>query len=378
MYQPEEPFNPQRPIDRLRLLAEELFHRYLTPLSIGVAVIGVVVVLAGPVRGLLLGGRGGSPGGGGRSIADGLAELAGGGSADNLINVASVDRGLVPYTIIPDRPRDAVEVYTVKTGDTLFGIANQFGITPEVLFWANSESLGDNLHYLTPGMDLYILPVEGVYHFSDGVLTIRQIADRYQANVEDVLSSPYNELDEYTADDVPPWGMHIVVPGGQREIVDWPPAIVAVVDEVTGVVTQGFMPGMGGSCPSGIAGSGGSGVWARPVGDYTVTTPFTTGHSGVDLAAPLGTPVTASDSGVVIFSGWNDYGYGILVVLDHGNGWTTYYAHLSSTAVGCGQYVSRGGLVGQIGSTGRSSGPHVHFEMRWNHTPDNPASYIGF
>jgi murein DD-endopeptidase MepM/ murein hydrolase activator NlpD len=65
-------------------------------------------------------------------------------------------------------------------------------------------------------------------------------------------------------------------------------------------------------------------------------------------------------------------------VLDHGNGWTTYYAHLSSTAVGCGQYVSRGGLVGQIGSTGRSSGPHVHFEMRWNHTPDNPASYIGF
>ena len=119
-------------------------------------------------------------------------------------------------------------------------------------------------------------------------------------------------------------------------------------------------------------------MWARPVGSYTITTPFTTGHSGIDLAAPLGTPVTASDSGVVIFSGWNDYGYGILVVLDHGNGWTTYYAHLSSTAVGCGQYVSRGGLVGQMGSTGRSSGPHVHFEMRWNHTPDNPASYIGF
>jgi murein DD-endopeptidase MepM/ murein hydrolase activator NlpD len=83
---------------------------------------------------------------------------------------------------------------------------------------------------------------------------------------------------------------------------------------------------------------------------------------------------------MVLYSGWvnADWGYGILVVLDHGNGWTTYYAHLSQTYVSCGQVISRGSPLGAVGSTGNSSGPHVHFEMRWGHNPDNPAFYVGF
>jgi murein DD-endopeptidase MepM/ murein hydrolase activator NlpD len=147
-----------------------------------------------------------------------------------------------------------------------------------------------------------------------------------------------------------------------------------------GQVVYGFMQGMAGSCAAGIRGGGGSGAWITPVSSYTVTQPFAPWHSGMDLANVIGTPVHAADTGVVIYSGWvpQSWGYGQLVVLDHGNNWTTYYAHLNSINVGCGQTVPRGGLIGAIGTTGNSNGPHLHFEMRWNHTPDNPASYIGF
>ena len=375
MDQTGDPLIPQTPSTRLRWLVSEVLNRYLTVISVAVAVIGLALVIAGPVRAML--NRPAEGGGSGGPWLPGQG-LAGVGENDlPVIDEEVVNRQPVPYTIIPDRPRDTVVTYTVKPGDTLFAIANMFGITPNTLFWANSETLGDNVHMLQPGIDLYILPVEGVYHFSDGEHSLQWIADRYNANVEDIINSEYNELSEYTPDDIPPWGMRIVVPGGQREIVDWTPPIVETVDERTGTVIRGFMPGMAGSCPP-ITGRGGTGVWSRPLSSYTITTPFMTGHSGIDLAAPLGTPVMAADSGVVIFSGWNDWGYGILVVLDHGNGWTSYYGHLSATAVSCGQFVSRGEYIGQVGSTGRSTGPHLHFELRWAHTPDNPALYIGF
>jgi murein DD-endopeptidase MepM/ murein hydrolase activator NlpD len=177
--------------------------------------------------------------------------------------------------------------------------------------------------------------------------------------------------------------MRIVIPGGERAIVAWSPPVTTVsvraANGTTRVIT-GFMQGMPGSCPAGIAGQGGSGLWLNPMdpGSYTITQPFASWHSGLDLAGVTGGPVRAADTGVVIFAGWNNYGYGDLVVLDHGNGWTTYYAHLNSNSVGCGATVQRGQVVGGVGSTGNVTGPHLHFEMRWLHTPDNPAGYIAF
>jgi murein DD-endopeptidase MepM/ murein hydrolase activator NlpD len=110
---------------------------------------------------------------------------------------------------------------------------------------------------------------------------------------------------------------------------------------------------------------------------YTITRPFTSWHTGIDLAAPSGTPVLAANGGVVIFAGWNSWGYGNTIVLSHGP-FTTLYGHLSSINVGCRQVVNAGQVIGGVGSSGNSSGPHLHFEIRYLDVPTNPASTIGF
>jgi murein DD-endopeptidase MepM/ murein hydrolase activator NlpD len=87
-------------------------------------------------------------------------------------------------------------------------------------------------------------------------------------------------------------------------------------------------------------------------------------HYGIDIDGENGDPITAADNGVIVYAGWNDWGYGEMIVIDHGQGWQTLYAHLSSVNVSCGQEVYRGDLIGTMGSTGNSSGPHLHFELR--------------
>jgi len=122
----------------------------------------------------------------------------------------------------------------------------------------------------------------------------------------------------------------------------------------------------------------GTGYFIRPTPRYNFTQGYSALHAGVDLAIDAGTPVFAADSGTVVYAGWNPGGYGNLVVLDHGNGWRTYYAHLQSVHVRCGEWLSRGSTIGEIGSTGNSSGPHLHFEMLRFGIAVNPAGYIRF
>jgi len=359
-----EAFEPERSI----------VSRLLTPISIGALIVGLVLFAIGPIRMLLQRGSGGLPEGpGGANPAVLLL-----GDSDDTNEGATVQRVAEPFTIVPERPRNDIQKYTVQPGDTLFSIANRFDLDPSSIFWANTVQLRD-VHMMQVGMELNILPVDGVLHRSDETLTIEQIADQYNADFDDIIFSEYNELSEFDRNYVPPWGMQIVVPGGTSEVIDFRPSVVEVVDQTTGNIVRGFMPGMAGSCAPGIAGGGGSGGWTLPVTAPNLAQGFYPGHSGIDLAANVGTPALAADTGVVVFSGWvdPDWGYGILVVLDHGNGFTTYYAHLSSINVGCGQQVSRGSSVGQIGSTGNSSGPHLHFEIRSGDIPVDPAGFVG-
>ncbi len=380
MDQTDETFVPRKKLALTGQQIIEFFRKNFTATAIAVGILGLTAVVLGPVRLLLV--ESGDLTGEESVLPIGTGLQVAGGDSDGWQSDAVVERKPVAYTTIPDRTRNRVSTYTVQAGDTLFAIAENFGVEPNTLLWANSDSLHNNVHMLQPGIDLFIMPVDGVYHTADGVRTIQWIADNYGVDPETILNSEYNDLEDYTAADIPPWGMRIVIPGGISDAVDWTPPVQEVVDSSTGAVSYAFMPGMGGSCASGIVGSGGSGVWAPPIspGSYAFTQGYYFGHSGIDLAAPVGTPVIAADSGVVVFSGWVDasWGYGILVVLDHGNGWTSYYAHLSSAGAGCGQVVSRGEYVGAVGSTGNSSGPHLHFEMRWGHEPDNPAAYVGF
>jgi hypothetical protein len=362
--------------ERIAVLAHFL-DRYITIVAITVAVIGVASMALGPVRSLL---TQQSPSPSAVSSGAGQVNMGITDSSSLAIALDPFSRQFEPFTTIPDRPRRDVVGYTIKAGDTLFGIAGLFGLKPETLFWSNRETLLDDVHLIKPGINLSILPVDGVYYKSDGEHNIDWIAQKYQVDPLAIINSQYNDLQGASPSDVPDWGRQIVVPGGTSDFLPQQPAIVQTTDTRTGRVVTSFMGGMPGSCSAGIGGGGGTGAWIPPVspGSYTVTQGYAPWHSGLDLASVVGTSVHAADTGVVVFSGWNIYGYGNLVVLDHGNGWTTYYAHLNSISVGCGQTVGRGSGLGTVGTTGNSTGPHLHFEMRWQHNPDNPAGYVGF
>jgi murein DD-endopeptidase MepM/ murein hydrolase activator NlpD len=108
----------------------------------------------------------------------------------------------------------------------------------------------------------------------------------------------------------------------------------------------------------------------------TITQGYWYGHRAIDIGAPPGSAVLATDGGFISFAGWTDVGYGYLIVVDHANGFATYYAHLSNLYVMEGQAVDRGKVIGAVGNTGNSTGPHLHFEVRYEGTQQNPRAYL--
>ena len=120
----------------------------------------------------------------------------------------------------------------------------------------------------------------------------------------------------------------------------------------------------------------GTGTFVWPLVSRNFTQYFWVGHPGIDVAAVEGSAVFAADTGTVTFAGWNIYGYGNLIVVNHGNGFETFYAHLSGINVVPGQIVYQGNVIGATGNTGNSSGPHIHFEVRWNANQGDPCGYI--
>lgn len=279
-----------------------------------------------------------------------------------------------PFTLIPDRPRRNVIGYTIVEGDTIFSIAERYGLAPESIAWANDRSIIGNLR---PGQVINILPVDGVYHTTIGSRTIAEIAASY--GISDpylIIDSEYNNLFGASPDTVLPSGTQIVIPGGVAEQISWNPVVEREGgDSQSGGSFVSFAPGEAGSCGR-VANVGGS-FWASPIDSYSFVRGFTSWHTGVDLSAQVGTPVKAANGGVVIFAGWNSWGYGNTIVLSHGP-FTTLYGHLSSINVGCGQVVSAGQFIGGVGSSGNSSGPHLHFEIRYLDQPQNPTATIPF
>lgn len=284
-----------------------------------------------------------------------------------------------PFTVIPDRPRSEVIQYSVVEGDTIFTIAERFGLKPESIAWANDRSIIGNLR---PGRTINILPVDGAYRTVPASESIQSIAEFFGVDPYDIIDSEFNDLFGTTPDTVLTSGTQVVVPGGEAEQISWNPTVQR--EEGTsggGGGTQGgriiFEPGDPGSC-GWVDNPGGGGSWTNPMGGgYTWSRGFTSWHTGVDLAAPEGTPVKAANGGTVIFQGWNSYGYGYTVVLAHGP-FTTLYGHLSSIFVGCGQWVDAGTIIAGVGTSGQSSGPHLHFEIRSNDIPQDPTFTMPF
>jgi murein DD-endopeptidase MepM/ murein hydrolase activator NlpD len=275
-----------------------------------------------------------------------------------------INRLALLHTTLPDIPRYDVFQYEVQKGDTIFGIADKYHLKPETILWGNYNTLADDPHRLKPGQKLNILPTDGVYyewHAGDG---LNGVAQFYHVQPEEILTWPGNRLNRDSLGDLSnpniPVGTWLVIPGGSREFVTWSaPRITRANPSVAKI----FGPGACGKIVDGPVGSG-TFVWPT-IEKYLSGYDYSpeTNHWGIDIAGQLGNAIFASDSGVVVYAGWNDWGYGNVVVIDHGNGWQTLYAHMSAFNVDCGSYVNQGDTIGAMGSTGNSSGPHLHFEM---------------
>jgi murein DD-endopeptidase MepM/ murein hydrolase activator NlpD len=276
-------------------------------------------------------------------------------------------------TNIPTRSRVDVITYNVQQGDSIFSIADQFSLKPETILWGNFDVLEDNPHVLKTGQEINILPTNGIYYQWEEGDSITAVAEEFRVEPEAILEYPGNRFDltEIDNPDIEP-GTWLIIPGGWRPIKDWgPPAITRQNPASAAYYGSGHC----GSVYEGALGTG-SFIWptvSRQISGYTYNPPI---HPAIDIGGAVGNAIFAADSGVVVYAGWSEYGFGYLVVIDHGNGWQSAYAHLSSVAVSCGQSVARGTTIGGLGSTGRSSGPHLHFELVYNGSKVNPFNFL--
>jgi hypothetical protein len=285
-----------------------------------------------------------------------------------------VQRKLNIHTIIPSRPRLEVLSYTVEQGDSLFGIADRYGLQPETILWGNYDTLKDNPHALSPDQELNILPVDGTYYEWHEGDTLDGVANFFQVEPEAILDWPGNELNpgmDYDNPDIEP-GTMIVIPGGKREWVSWQaPRVTRSNPAAASIIGPGF-------CGQVVDGAIGTStfVWPTP-GRQISGFSYSSFHPAIDIGGAIGNAIYASDTGVVVYAGWNTYGYGNLVIIDHGTGWQSLYAHLDRIDVGCGQSIFQGSQVGTMGVTGNSSGPHLHFELQSDqYGKVNPLNFL--
>ncbi|MBI2065475.1 MAG: peptidoglycan DD-metalloendopeptidase family protein [Candidatus Zambryskibacteria bacterium] len=234
-----------------------------------------------------------------------------------------------------------ISVYIVRKGDTLSEIAEMFGVSTNTILWANDIKTSS----IREGQELVILPISGVRHVVKGGDTLQSVANKYKADLGDILS--YNGL--AASSKIKP-GDIIIIPDGVIS------ATQTSLAKASGVQMSQAYPTY-------------TGYYLRPVSGRK--TQGIHGNNGVDLAAPTGTPILAAADGKVIVSrngGYNG-GYGTYVVINHSNGTQTLYAHMSRNNVSVGQNVAQGQTIGAVGSTGKSTGPHLHFEIRGARNP---------
>ena len=245
-------------------------------------------------------------------------------------------------TLISEKPRAEIVNYTVRPGDTVSGIAQKFGISIDTIRWANDL---ESISSIKPGQTLKILPVTGIAHKVKKGETIYSIAKYYSTDPQGMVDFPFNTFvnDETFALAV---GQALIVPDAvMPKATPWAPgAYIARRTPDAGTVVA-------------------SGIFVWPTSG-TISQPFRWYHKGIDIANKGGPAVLAVDAGKIIMAGWPDgQGYGNRVLIDHGNGYQTLYAHLAKIYVTPGQTVKRGDQIGVMGSSGRSTGIHLHFEV---------------
>lgn len=236
-------------------------------------------------------------------------------------------------------------LYVVHKGETVAQIAKMFDLSVDTILWANDLSRGAALR---EGQSLIILPVDGVQYSVNKGDTIRGIAKKYKSDATEILD--FNDLD---SDHVLAIGEVLIIPGAKESTAGAAPATSPVRSSSKLPVYAGY--------------------YTHPVPAGHKTQGLH-GNNGVDYGAPVGTPVYAAAEGTVILSQYragNPWfgGYGNFIVIEHPNGTKTWYAHLSAVYTQVGVHVGKGQWIGEVGNTGKSTGPHLHFEMRGAKNP---------
>ncbi len=330
---------------------------------------------------------------GGRSV---LVTILGADSPDVVIEVAASNEPLLPpvfyresvaleSTVAPDlesilafdeltasptttKPssakRTTIEEYVVAEGDTIGTIAEQFDLSITTILWSNNLSVRS---IIRPGDTLTILPVDGITHTVKSGDTLSRIASTYGVTSAEIVD--FNNLAD--ANDLT-IGESLLVPGGEKQ-APTPSRSVASVRNL-------FTPEQTSASPSPLAGSANM-IWPTDLskintyyGQYYVYGR----HYGLDIDCNYNNNNYAAADGIVTFSGWNRGGYGYFVQIDHGNGLVTAYGHHAKLYVSKGDSVTQGQPIGLCGTTGRSTGTHLHFEVRVNGQAVNPLNYVSY
>jgi murein DD-endopeptidase MepM/ murein hydrolase activator NlpD len=254
-----------------------------------------------------------------------------------------------------------VTIHTVQDGETVSSIAEKYGLNPSTILWENELGAKDKLK---PGQQLRILPTDGVRHKVVRGETIYTLSKKYglgddPADAQPIVNYPFNEFRNDETFELAA-GQVIMIPNGVQP------------NEESSVPRPSFANRL--TPDAGSVTASGSFVWPA---SGRITQGFSFYHKAFDIANRAGGPILAADSGTVIVAGWPDNsGYGNRVMLDHGNGYVTLYGHMSLIQVQVGQRVARGSVIGQMGSTGRSTGTHLHFEIRNGGVQENPGNYL--
>jgi LysM repeat protein len=267
-------------------------------------------------------------------------------------HTSGLRRSALLHTDIPERERVSVLRYSVQPGDTAWSIAEKFDLAPETILWGN-EGLSTEAASLQIGLELKILPVDGVLHTVQEGDTLEQLQAVYQVPAEAILEFPGNGLAGHEGVELVA-GQELIIPGASKAVA-WvepgPPVLAGL-----GRRSPGFYSG-----PLVYVGTG---YFQWPVSPVRITQSYWSGHPAIDIDTYFRQPVFASDSGTVIFSNWDSTGYGNLVIIDHGNGLWSYYAHNEANLVRPGDGVLQGQQIAESGSTGNSTGDHLDFRIR--------------
>lgn len=278
-----------------------------------------------------------------------------GGMGGAILGVTSIAEAATT-TEVSIKPRDSVVSYIVQPGDTLSGIAQKFGVSVDTLRWQNDLK---SIEAIKPGQKLEVPPVTGIVHKVKRGDTIYSIAKKYSVDAQAIVNWPFNTYSDDESFTLAV-GQLVVVPDGViPEATLWDP---------TSRLAQRQTPNAGTVSPTGQF------IWPA---SGTITQYFRWYHPALDIANGGAPDILAADSGTIILAGAPDkWGYGIRVIIDHGNGYQTLYAHMQQLYVQAGQTVQRGDAIGKMGSTGRSSGIHVHFEVRKNGVAQDPLQFL--